>query len=114
MRRMARLAKAILRPFYKAFLEKPLWWFLAILKSFFFHEINIQLQEIRQDHARIIAALNDRMGELEAKNAAQWDALEQLILALNRQPRLEVFQSAHAAIAGPHQHLRADAASNLR
>ena len=79
MRLVRKVLGAILRPIYKAFFERPLWWFLAKVKAYFLAEIGPQL-----------TAIDERLRSTEANNAAQWDALEQLLLALFRQPEVHI------------------------
>lgn len=86
MRTVRRLAKAVLRPFYRAFFEKPLWWFLGILKSFFFAETTAQLSHLELQLREHLKAVDKRLEAVESASAAQWDALEQLLLALARHP----------------------------
>jgi hypothetical protein len=74
----------VLRPIYKGFFERPLWWFLAKVKAFFLAEIGPQLEGT----GRRLAAIEERLQSAEASNAAQWDALEQLLLALFHQPEI--------------------------
>ena len=95
MKFFERLAFFILRPIYRGVFERPVWWFLAKVKTFFFSEIGVQLGNFERrfqtedavDEQRW-ACLERRLQCLEANNAAQWDALEQLLLALFRQPEL--------------------------
>jgi len=77
-----RLIKRGLRPIYRSFVERPLWWFLAKVKAFFLAEIGVQIQNTEQR----VAAMEERLRQIDVNNAAQWDALEQLLLALFRQP----------------------------
>lgn len=77
---------AMLRPIYKGFFERPLWWFLARVKAFFLAEIGPQLAST--EHR--LAAIEERLQSAEANNAAQWNALEQLVLALFRQPEVRI------------------------
>ena len=44
MRLVRKVLGAMLRPFYKVFFERPLWWFLARVKAFFLAEIGPQMQ----------------------------------------------------------------------
>ncbi len=74
---LMRLIKKALRPIYKAFVEKPLWWFLSRVKAYFLAEIGPQ-----------IAAIEERTRVTDAHNTAQWNALEQLLLAMYRQPEV--------------------------
>ena len=73
------LAKALVRPVYRKFFEKPLWWFLAILKKFFLDDISAR-----------IAAIETKVDRMEATTAAEWEALEQLLLAVLRQRETRV------------------------
>jgi len=75
-------AKKLLRPFYKKFLEMPLWWFLKRVKAYFLAEIGPQLEST----AHRLAVIEARLNALDGNNVAQWSALEQLLLALYRQP----------------------------
>jgi hypothetical protein len=77
-----RLVKKLLRPVYRALVERPLWWFLAKVKAFFLAEIGPQVEQTGQR----LAAIEERLRAIDANNAAQWNALEQLLLALYRQP----------------------------
>jgi hypothetical protein len=81
---------AILRPIYKAFFERPLWWFLGKVKAFFLAEIGPQIESTESR----LAAIEERLRSMEANNAAQWDALEQLLLALFRQPEVRIESEA--------------------
>lgn len=78
----------IVRPVYRAFFERPLWWFLAKVKAFFFAETSERLLLIE---ARLAALEKPESVEAlfrrtQASNAEQWDAIEQLLLAMFRQP----------------------------
>jgi hypothetical protein len=86
MRLVGKVLGAILRPFYKAFFEKPLWWFLARVKAFFLAEIGPQIEST----GHRLAAIEQRLQSTEANNVAQWGALEQLLLALYRQPEVRL------------------------
>jgi len=93
MRFSKRVAVFLLRPIYRNLFERPLWWFLAKVKAFFFAEVGIQLGNIERRfqvedavNEQRWASLEQRLRSLEASNAAQWDAVEQLLLALFRQP----------------------------
>ncbi len=118
----------IVRPVYRKLFERPLWWFLAKVKAFFFAEVGIQLGNIERrfrtedavDEQRW-ASLDQRLRSLEASNAAQWDAIEQLLLALFRQPEPQT-QSPEWKVSTPQDTPilsatdlnRVHAASNLR
>ena len=82
MRTVRKVLGLILRPIYKGLFERPLWWFLARVKVFFLAEIGPQLEST----GHRLAAIEERLRSAEANNAAQWNALEQLLLALFRQP----------------------------
>jgi len=97
MRFSERVVVSILHPIYRKFFKRYLWWFLAKVKTFFFAEVGIQLGNIERrfqvedavDEQRW-ASLEQRFRSLEASNAAQWDAIERLLLALLRQPELRI------------------------
>lgn len=67
-----RLLKKVLRPIYRRFFKKPLWSFLSKVKVFFI--------------ADFVAEIEPKLAEIEARNTAQWKALEQLLLAVIRLP----------------------------
>jgi hypothetical protein len=90
MRLVRKVLGAILRPIYKAFFERPLWWFLARVKAYFLAEIGPQIEAREQ---RLIV-IEERLRSMEANNAAQWNALEELLLALFRQPDVQVESDA--------------------
>lgn len=123
-----KLAILLIRPLYRAFLERPLWWFLAKVKVFFFAEINAELAAIEtkidaldrrlseQRQLVQLAAIEETFRAANESNAAQWDAIEQLLLALFRQSHAPVASDSHL-LPSPAQHLpveRVHAASNLR
>ena len=118
---LEKVGVSVVRPFYRTFFEKPLWWFLAKVKAFFFAETSERLLRIENRLAALEKpeSIEELFRRTEASNAAEWDALEQLLLALYRQPEsrrpLELGKensvSQHAAIAsaaeinrvnGPH------------
>jgi hypothetical protein len=76
------LVKTVFRPVYRLFVERPLWWFLARVKAFFLAEIDLHIQQTE----RRLADMEERARKAEENNAAQWDAIEQLLLAMFRQP----------------------------
>jgi hypothetical protein len=82
MRLIRKALGFVLRPIYKGFFERPLWWFLVRVKAFFLAEIGPQIESTQ----RRLAAIEERLRSTEANNAAQWNALESLLLALFRQP----------------------------
>jgi hypothetical protein len=84
-----RVFVSITRPIYRKLFERPLWWFLAKVKAFFFAEtserlavLENKLGEIEERLRRIEAANSGQ----ETANAVQWNAIEQLLLSLLRQP----------------------------
>jgi hypothetical protein len=81
------LIKRSLRPIYRSFVERPLWWFLAKVKTFFLAEIGVQISQI-----------DERVRRIEANNAAQWDALEQLLLAMLRQPEVRLDSNGETVV----------------
>ncbi len=108
MRSGERVALFFVRPIYRTFFERPIWWFLARMKTFFLSEIGVQLgnferrflledevndqrwgaleERLRIIESKSVVAIEERLQRAEATNAAQWDAIEQLLLALFRQP----------------------------
>ena len=94
MRFGEKLVVFIFRPIYRTFFERLLWWFLARIKAFLFAETGAQLSQILRKLEGIEARLQqqrwseieERLRVMEANNAAQWDGLEQLLLAMFRQP----------------------------
>lgn len=125
MRFGERIVLFIFRPIYRTFVERLLWWFLTKVKIFFLADIAVQLDSIerrlREDHQQRWAVIEERLRGAEVSNTAQWDAMEQLLLALFREPELPrldsdwKFNSAQCtAISSPAELNRAHAASNLR
>ena len=98
---MLRLGERIMlfffRPIYRTFVERPLWWFLAKVKIFFIAEMAAQVDSIdrrlREDQPERWSAIEQRLRNLEAGNAAQWQAIEELLLALFRSSELPAHQS---------------------
>ncbi len=88
MRFGERLMLFFFRPIYRTFVERLLWWFLAKVKIFFLADMAAQVDSIdrrlREDHQQRWAAIEERLRGAEASNTAQWDAMEQLLLALFR------------------------------
>lgn len=128
MKATKKLATIFVRPLYRAFFKKPLWWFLARVKAYFFAEVGTQLADIGDFLAkagvqlvnieRRLTEIEEHLRIVEANNAAQWDAMEQLLLALFRQPEA---QKAESAVPSTTMHRlntmetdRAHAASNIR
>jgi hypothetical protein len=97
-----RAAIYVARPIYRTFVEQPLWWFLAKVRTFFMAETSERLLALEQ---RLAELENQHIHELfrhaEASNAAQWDAIEQLLLAMFRRPEPPTSDSE---AAGPSQH----------
>jgi len=93
----------LLRPIYRAFFERLLWRFLLKLKNFFLTEVSARLENIEGQLSELPATkkayadLEERLREIEANNAAEWDAIEQLLLAQFRQPELQEPRSAREA-----------------
>lgn len=96
MRFGEKLVVYIFRPIYRTFFERLLWWFLARIKVFFLAEIGVQLSQIlrkleniesvQQQQQQHWAEVEQRLRRAQEINAAQWDSLEQLLLAMFRQP----------------------------
>jgi hypothetical protein len=95
-----RFVQKLFRPLYRALFERPIWWFLARVKAFFFAETLARLDHIERQvlgRQQEWAAIEQRLHALEASNAAQWDSIERLLLALFQQPGLRTFDSAEDA-----------------
>ncbi|MFZ0591183.1 MAG: hypothetical protein WAM39_11910 [Bryobacteraceae bacterium] len=124
MKFLERAIVSILRPIYRALIERPLWWFLAKVKAFFFAEITVQVAEgfsKLDDLERRLRAIEERIQGVERNNAAQWDALEQLLLALFRQQQFQASElngklssPEEPSISNASDLIRAHAASNIR
>lgn len=117
----------IFRPIYRTFVERLLWWFLARVKVFFLAEIGPQISEclakIDNVERRLqqLEQLAEPMRRAETNSAAQWDALEQLLLALIRQPESRVLDAnwnvaidREASLSSAIEPNRVHAASNIR
>jgi hypothetical protein len=108
MRTVRKVLGLILRPIYKGFFERPLWWFLA-------REIGPQLGSLGPHLESIehrLAAIEERLDSTDANNTAQWRALEQLLLALYRQPEVQV--GSNVRFGGPPDELTSSAAGQNR
>ena len=98
-----RFMKKLFRPIYRAFFERPIWWFLARVKVFFFAETLARLDNMERQLSELAGRRQDwgvlehRLQALEATNAAQWDSIERLLLALFQQPGERTFDSAEDA-----------------
>jgi hypothetical protein len=93
MRFGERIVVWIVRPIYRTFFERLFWWFLLKVKVFMLADVQAQLAGIearlRADETQQRwASIEARLRDAETANAAQWDALEQLLLALYRQPEI--------------------------
>lgn len=116
----------IFRPIYRTFFERLFWWFLLKVKVFMLAEVRAQLDSVElrlraDDAQRRLAAIEERLRAAELSNAAQWDALEQLLLALFRQPESrasdpdwKVGAGQENSISNARDLMRAHAARNLR
>jgi hypothetical protein len=117
MRVGERAAVFLFKPIYRGFIKKPLWWFLARVKAFFFAELCVQLSNIE----RRLQALEQAGAQANASHTAQWDAMEQLLLSLFRDPESRTLDPDWIA-GSPHEsHIlsasdlrRVDAADNIR
>lgn len=124
MRLGERLVVFILRPIYRTFFDRLVWWFLLKVKIFMLADIREQLERMEarlqsDDSQQRWAAMEARLRSMEAGNAAQWDALEQLHLALFRQPESQSSEEdteapQYMAISSDTKKSRTHAASNLR
>ena len=119
-----KIGVSVVRPIYRKVIARPLWWFVARVKVFFLAEIGPQLESIgRQlEHERQLLAaiegrlhsIEDRLHGIERGNKTQWDGIEQLLLALYRQPEVRVGEISPQAVAGENDQTRTHAAGNLR
>jgi hypothetical protein len=100
------LVKRALRPFYRLLVERPLWWFLSRVKAYFLAEVGVQIEQTGQR----LAAIEERLRAMEANNAAQWDGLEQLLLAMFRQPEARARVGANWSHPAQQQEPKARAA----
>jgi hypothetical protein len=84
-----RVAVVFVRPIYQAFFERPVWWFLSRVKTYFFAETMARLAslEVKIDAIEKAESYDGRFNHLDAHNAQQWDSIEQLVLAILNQPR---------------------------
>jgi hypothetical protein len=82
----------LLRPIYRTFFERLIWWFLARVKVFLLGDMAAQVASIdrrlREDYQQRLTAIEERLRAAEENGVVQWDALEQLLLALFHQPQL--------------------------
>jgi hypothetical protein len=119
-----RIGVFVVRPFYRAVVARPLWWFISRVKAYFLAEISPQLESIgRQlEHERHLLAtiegrlhsIEDRLHGIENGNNSQWDALEQLLLALYRQPEVKLTEPNSEAVRGNNDQSRTHAAGHIR
>ncbi len=104
MRFAEKIVVFVLRPIYRTFFERLIWWYLTKIKAFFLAETGPQIAEIRAQvseclrrldsiesgYQQRLAGIEERLRSAEANNAAQWDGLEQLLLAMFRRPESRV------------------------
>lgn len=127
MRFGERITLYVFRPIYRTFVERLLWWFLAKVKVFFLAEIGPQISEclakIDNVERRLqqLEQLAEPLRRAETNSAAQWDALEQLLLALFRQPESRALEAnwdggigQEASASSAIEPNRVHAASNIR
>jgi hypothetical protein len=88
----------VARPIYRKLFERPLWWFLAKVKDFFFAETSQRLVTI-ENRLAALQGLQDAFRQMEANNAAQWAAIEQLLLAMLRQPQSRIVSAEQTPIS---------------
>jgi hypothetical protein len=125
MRFAEKVAVYLFRPVYRAFFERPLWWFLARVKVFFLGDMAAQVESIerrlREDYRQRLTAIEERLRAAEENHLVQWDAMEQLLLALFHQPQLRTM-ARNGESDAPHETPvltaapvnRTHAASNIR
>ena len=121
-----RIVLFFFRPLYHTFIERLLWWFLTKVKIFFIADLAAQVDSIdrrlREDHHERWMSIDRRLRDLESSNAAQWRAIEDLLLALFRSsegPALDsdweiTVQNAVAAIPSPAELNRVDGPRHIR
>jgi hypothetical protein len=94
-----RFVQKLFRPIYRAFFERPIWWFLAKVKAFFFAETMARMDNMERQLSELLgrrqewAVVEERLHAMQANNAAQWDAIERLLLALFQQPGPRTFDA---------------------
>jgi len=88
MRFGEKLLLYICRPIYRIFLERPLWSFLTKIKGFLLAEITQKLEDMQSRDAQCWRTIDERLQTLEAENTARWAAIEELLLAMFRQPQI--------------------------
>lgn len=83
----------IFRPIYRTLFERLFWWFMAKVKAFMLADIVVRLNAIERrletggaERQELLTAIQQEHRRAEGTTAAQWDAIEQLLLALFRQP----------------------------
>lgn len=86
MRLAEKLVVFLLRPIYRTFFERLVWWFLTRIKEFFFSEVNASLADITARLDRIERGEGGPQAAFESVSAAHWGVVERLILSLLRQP----------------------------
>jgi hypothetical protein len=103
MRLSKRAAIYFIRPIYRTFFERPLWWFLARVKTFFMSETSERLLALEQRLTKLenLEHIEEFFRRSEASNAAQWDAIEQLLLAMFCRHESPISESEAAC---PSQH----------
>lgn len=139
----------LLRPIYRAFFKRPLRWGLIKLRTLFLADVIARLQRIEQlsvqlhhAEANLAGQLHNLRAELvpylqraetknselhahsqilEANNTAQWDAIEQLLLALFRVPEprnldldVDIKASGETSLSRAFEVNRVHASSDLR
>jgi hypothetical protein len=112
------------RPIYRTFFQRLIWWNLAKMKAFFLAETGAQISECLRKLEKIEsrqAAIEERLRAAEASNAEQWDGIEQLLLATFRQPEARGSDTEWQAITPQNTSAssktdlnRAHAASSIR
>jgi hypothetical protein len=96
MRAGKRAVIYVARPIYRKFIERPLWWFLAKVKVFFMAETSERLSLLESrvvELTNLLQANEQRFRNMEASNTAQWDAMEQLLLAMFRQRESRLYDA---------------------
>lgn len=101
-----RITLFFFRPIYRRFVERLLWWFFTKVKIFLIADLAAQVDSIdrtlRENHHERWMSIDQRLRSLEASNAAQWHAIEELLLALFQSSELPAQDSDWKVIAAQH------------
>ncbi|MDQ2843054.1 MAG: hypothetical protein M3Y72_18850 [Acidobacteriota bacterium] len=96
MRAGKRAVVYVARPIYRKFIERSLWSFLAKIKVFFMAETSERLSLLENrvvELTNLLQTNEQRFRNMEASGTAQWDAMEQLLLAMFRQRESRIYDA---------------------